>query len=100
MEAFKEMDDEALSLILDVLNEWWATESIPQEMLQSRIVLIFKKGDTSDLGNYRPISLLNSMYKMFTAIIQQRIANQIDAHLQKTQYGFRKIKQSHMLFIS
>ena len=62
--------------------------------MQARIVLIFKRGDTSDLDNFRPISLLNASYKIFAAIIQKRISKTIDPFLQKTQYGFRKDKST------
>ena len=41
---------------------------MPTEETRARAVTIFKKGDTSDIGNYRPISLLNSTYKILTAI--------------------------------
>ena len=34
------------------------------------------------------------MYKIFTAIIQRRLAEYIDPYLQKTQYGFRKNKSA------
>ena len=63
----------------------------PKEQLKARIVLIFEKGNTtSNLDNYRPIALLSSMCKIFAAIIQRRIEEQIDSKLQRTQYGFRK----------
>ena len=50
------------------------------------------KGNPSDLGNYRPISLLNTMYKIIAGVIQNRLAGKLDKHLQRTQYGFRKQK--------
>ena len=50
----------------------------------------YKKGDKNNLSNYRPISLLNTNYKIFTAIIQKRLADGLDKHLQSTQYGFRR----------
>ena len=90
METFKEMDDENLEHLLEMINEWWEKEDIPEEILQARIVMIFKKGDTSNLNNYRPIALLNSIYKIIASIIQRRIAEKLDEKLQKTQYGFRK----------
>ena len=94
------MDDIALELIREILNEWWIQENIPEEQLQSRIVLIFKKGDTGVLSNYRPISLLNALYKIFTGVLQQRIQEHIDPFLQKTQYGFRRGKStSHAIHI-
>ena len=55
------------------------------EMLKARVVLIYKKGDTNNFDNYRPISLLNSLYKMFAAILQRRIASVLDNDLQDTQ---------------
>jgi hypothetical protein len=48
-----------------------------------------KKGNTQDIANYRPISLLTCTYKIFTSILQTRIASIIDPHLARTQYGFR-----------
>ena len=90
VELLKEMDATNLQEILLVLNEWWENESLPMEALQARVVLIFKKGNANELGNYRPISLLNTMYKLFAAVIQRRMADKLDHHLQKTQFGFRK----------
>ena len=43
-----------------------------------------------DLGNYWPISLLSTMYKLLAAIIKKRLENKIDKYLQQTQHGFRK----------
>ena len=63
---------------------------MPKDVLQARVVMLYKKGDTSKLENFRPISLLNSLYKMFAAILLRRLADKLDRHLQKTQYGFRK----------
>ena len=58
-----------------VLNDWWRGENIPEDTLKARVVMIYKKGDTGKYEHYRPISLLNSIYKIFTAILQKRIAN-------------------------
>ena len=49
MDVFKEMDEDGLRVILDTLNEWWEEENMEEEMLRARIILIFKKGDTSKL---------------------------------------------------
>ena len=101
MEIFLEMNDIQLEKVLDILNKWWENEEFPEEHLKARIVLIFKnKGSSSNIDNYRPIALTNSIYKIFTASIQKRIAAQIESFLQKTQYGFRKEKSTaHALHI-
>lgn len=52
--------------------------------------MIYKEGDTSKLENYRPISLLNSLYKIFAAIVHRRVEEKLDKHLQKTPFGFRR----------
>ena len=50
------------------------------------------KGDKTNLSNYRPISLFNTNYNIFTAILQKRLSDAMDKHIQKTQYGFRRKK--------
>ena len=91
MEIFKEMDEESLQSVLNILNQWWLAEKIePEEALFARVVLLYKKGDTSKMENYRPISLLNSIYKIFAAIVHNRLADKLDKFLQKMQFGFRK----------
>ena len=47
---------------------------IPKQWKESRTISIHKKGSTDDLGNFRPISLLPTMYKIFSAIISQRLS--------------------------
>ncbi|KAI9550364.1 hypothetical protein GHT06_002328 [Daphnia sinensis] len=46
---------------------------IPNCWKTSRTVPIFKKGDSSDYSNFRPISLLPTIYKLFSGVISQRI---------------------------
>ena len=75
-------------------------KKIPEEYLKARIFLLFKKGNSANIENYRPISLLNTITKMFASILKTRIADGIDNLLHKTQYGFRKKKSTtHALLI-
>ena len=90
MEFYKEMTENNLKYIAELLNRWWQTERVPKEALQARVVSIHKKGDTNNMETYKPISLLNSIYKIHATIIQRRLAEKLDDRLQKTQFGFRK----------
>ena len=65
-----------------------------EEPTRAQVVLLFKKGNNADLGNYRPISLLNTTYNIYTAILQMFLADVLDTHLQTTQYGFRRKKST------
>ena len=40
MEAFKELDDLNKDRLLELLQDWWIQENLPEEMLIARIVLI------------------------------------------------------------
>ena len=90
IDTIRELNDEQLQDIVNLLNEWWNNYNIPREETQARIFLLFKKGNTTKFENYKPISLLNSLYKLFARIIHKRISQTLDKHLQKTQYGFWK----------
>ena len=89
MELFRHLDLEGTLTVQFLLNEWWNQEQGPENITQVRVASIFKKGNPDNQANYRPISLLNTYYKLMAAIIQKRLSTAIDEHLQQTQYGFR-----------
>lgn len=52
---------------------------------------MYKDGDELDPGNYRPISLLSNINRVFEKLVYQRINNFVIKHklLRPFQYGFR-----------
>ena len=101
VELFKYLNSQNRSHVLDVLNDWWTTEAIPTDQLCAQVVSIFKKGDTQNIANYRPISLLNAIYKIYAGIIRKRLADTIDPYISKTQFGFRRHRSTtHALFVA
>jgi len=56
------------------------------------ITPIHKKGNTSDVRNYRGITLLCTAYKIYAAILAERLREEIEGmgSLPETQAGFRK----------
>ena len=62
-------------------------------MHDARLAIIYKKG--TDLPqNYRPIALLNVIYKLSASIIQTRISSKMDGTLDENRCGFRKGKST------
>ena len=56
----------------------------------AKVVLLFKKGDASLPGNYRPIFLLPIGYKVLAALMHQRLIDSgVDQRIRQSQYGFR-----------
>ena len=64
----------------------------PNCLKNVNVTPIFKKGDRSEPGNYRPISVLNDLNKIYEELIYSRLINYLDnkSILTNTQYGFRK----------
>ena len=54
------------------------------------IIPVFKKGDKECKNNYRPVSILSNMSKIFERIIFRQISNYMESFLSKYQRGFRR----------
>ena len=100
MELLKWLDEENRRKLLRLINSWWAETTADVELFQARVVPIFKKGETDNAANYRPISLLSSIYKVYMIMIRQRMQEAVEDKLSATQYGFRPHKStSHAIYI-
>ena len=73
---------------MDLLNECWDKERLPTDFEEAHVITIYKKGDLENPGNYRPISLLNSLYKVYAAIIKHRLSDCLEDKISPTQSGF------------
>ena len=49
-----------------------------------------QKGDMRDIKNYKPISLLSHIYKLFTRILKKWMGRVLDENQPREQAGFRK----------
>jgi hypothetical protein len=85
------------SKMLQYFNSIKVTNYIPLSWKGSMTTLIHKPGaDPHSVNGYRPISLLNTMYKIYTAMLNKRITMMIDKHtlIPNTQNGFRPTKET------
>ena len=63
----------------------------PDALKIAKVIPIYKKGEHTDVNNYRPISILTHLNKIFETIICNQMKSFLDKHniFYKYQYGFR-----------
>ena len=69
----------------------WQAARTPVHWKSSTTKLFYKKGDATDPANYRPIALLNTVYKLWTKLITHLVSDYAERHgiLSEAQEGFR-----------
>ena len=64
---------------------------MPEDWHSADVTTIYKKGSPEDCDNYRPISLICVVYKLFAALLLARLrAAGAEKRLTRTQFGFRR----------
>ena len=78
-------------MLLAVLNLVWDNEYAPSYWREGLIVSLFKKGDREDPDNYRGITLLNVVGKLYSRMINNRLLKHLELNhmLHERQGGFR-----------
>lgn len=74
-----------------VFNKCICEGHFPNELKIAKVIPIHKSGPPECLNNYRPISLLSLVSKVFEKVLKSRLQSFIDKHnlLTSSQYGFR-----------
>ena len=88
----KYVKNELLNPLTNIINQTLSTGKFPKLLKIAKISPIFKKGDNTLLSNYRPVSVLPSVSKVFEKVIYNQIYEYFmnKKLLFKSQYGFRK----------
>ena len=78
--------------ILHLFNQSINQGIFPNRLKIANVVPLYKKGDKSDMGNYRPIALLNIFSKIFEKAMKKYLVDFISENniLSKFQFGFQK----------
>jgi len=68
------------------------TGYIPPEFKISRVIPLFKGGKKDEFGNYRPISIIPALSKLFEIIVNDQIRSYFNCYnlFTVSQFGFRK----------
>ena len=87
-----------IKLITIIINQMLETGVFPDKLKVAKVIPLFKKGDPTLLTNYKPISLLPSLSKIFEKVIYQQLYAYFENSnlFFKGQYGFRKGHSTEM----
>ena len=76
--------------ITDSFNDCLKNESFPDVLKLADVCPIYKKGDMTNKENYRPISTLSNLSKVFERLIYNQIEKFMENKLSTLLTGFRK----------
>ena len=87
---------ELSSILSKIFNLCLKSSTFPTCWKQAVVVPVPKKGDLTNAANYRPISLLSVVGKIFERILNEQIWKHLEAHnlFSDVQFGFRHQRSS------
>uniref|UniRef100_A0A3P9JT67 Reverse transcriptase domain-containing protein n=1 Tax=Oryzias latipes TaxID=8090 RepID=A0A3P9JT67_ORYLA len=95
-EWYKKFKMELLPFLTQILNKVLKENKIPPTWKQANISVIPKEGkDPLNCSSFRPISVLNVDYKLFTAIMAKRLESVLPCLINTGQTGFISQRQTH-----
>jgi ribonuclease P/MRP protein subunit RPP40 len=78
--------------IAKLFNKSLSTGEVPTDWKDATITALFKKGNRSEPGNYRPVSLTSILCKILESIIKDKIVEHLQVFnlINDSQHGFMK----------
>jgi hypothetical protein len=93
MMLIKDCCDALAPTLASMFSEMIKVNYFPEDWKIAKITPIHKKGQKTEVSNYRPVSNLCSMSKVFEKCVLHRIEPTIQADL--AQHGFKTFKTGH-----
>jgi hypothetical protein len=91
-ENFKHLPPNMLANLLHLIRSAANLQTTPKLWQNCFVKLIFKKGETTSIANYRPIALLNTIFKLWETILFHKLHHELDlkAIILPSQFGSQK----------
>ena len=92
MRLIKLIKSEIIPSLTCIFNQSLHSGIFPDKIKIAKVMQIYKKGSLNDISNYRPISLLPPISKIFEKLFFIQLSTYLNEHkrLHDSQYGFRK----------
>ena len=90
-DIIKSLPPQCHDLIYLFFHHCYKQKEIPTQWKHSKTILLHKKEDPTQLANYRPIALANTIYKLYTSTLTSLLTSYGKQHrlLHFSQEGFR-----------
>lgn len=89
-EVWKYAPKEVGEALWEMLRKIWNGERIPEDWRKDVICPIYKRGDKGAVKSYRGVTLMDTTYKIYAGILDERLKVEIEDKLGESQFGFRK----------
>ena len=91
--VLKDCVDVIAPFLTGIFNCSLLSKIFPDDLKTGKVAPVFKCGDRDNLNNYRPITVLPTIARVFEKLIYQQLYQFLDKHkiLGKQQYGFRSL---------
>ena len=97
--SIKFVKQQISSVLAHLINISLISGIFPDALKMAKVTVIYKKGDKTSLGNYRPISLLPAFSKIYERVIYDQICSFIRPALSSSQFGFLSHSSTEMALL-
>ena len=89
--SLKKIAPVLLNSLTLIINQSLLTGIFPDDLKIAKVIPLYKKDDPSKMDNYRPVSLLPALSKVFERVVHTQVYDyfQENGLFFKSQYGFR-----------
>jgi hypothetical protein len=85
------VEENLVRFMIDEFNKYICGGNTPEYWSMANVIYLHKKGDETDLNNYRGISLINTISKIYLKIVNDRLTQFVEESdiISRYQAGFR-----------
>lgn len=92
---YRDYADDLAPILLQLANACYTKGIVPQSFGDATVVCLKKSGSSANPLNYRPISLLNTDYKVYTRLLASRLKPLLPLLVAEAQGGFVPGRKIH-----
>lgn len=92
---YKDHSERLAPILAPLFTHWYNEDCLPKSFGDATVYCLPKTASPQSGLDFRPISLLNADYKIYSRLLLTRICNQLPHLLAATQFGFVPGRQVH-----